>query len=114
MIIFDTLVYNLILIMVMHWMSDFLLQTDKMAINKSTSVKWLSIHAGVYTLPWFLFGWQFALINGIAHWLIDFFTSKWSSYYMKKGQIGNQFNVIGLDQAIHMTILIGTYFWLFV
>ena len=110
-----TIVFLDILLLVwLHWISDFVFQTDNMAMNKSSSIKWLSIHIGVYMIPFFWFGWQFALINGALHWVTDFFTSKWSGYYCKAGKIGLQFKVIGLDQAIHLTCLLGTYYWLFV
>lgn len=112
--IFETLLFNLFLIVGVHWVSDFLLQTDAMAKGKATSIKWLSIHVAIYTLPMFIFGWQFALINGAIHWVVDYFTSKWSSYYNRKGEIGKMFKVIGFDQAIHMVTLLATFFWMFV
>jgi hypothetical protein len=31
-----------------HWFADFFCQTDKMAINKSKSIYWLTIHVFVY------------------------------------------------------------------
>jgi hypothetical protein len=95
-----------------HFFADFVLQNDKMAMNKSTSIKWLSIHVGVYTLIFFIWGWQFALLNGILHWMTDFVTSKISAHFWKKNDMHWFFTVIGCDQAIHMTCLIGTYFWL--
>lgn len=112
--IFETLLFNLFLIIGVHWVSDFVLQTDAMARGKSTSIKWLSIHVAVYTVLLFIFGWQFALINGAVHWVVDFFTSKWSSYLWKKEEVHWFFVVIGLDQAIHMATLLSTFFWMFV
>lgn len=88
-----------------HWVADFIFQTDKMALNKSTSLKWLSSHIGVYTLPLFIFGWKFALINGAAHFATDFCSSRATSYLWKKGDRHNFFVVIGLDQALHLTVL---------
>jgi hypothetical protein len=76
-----------------------------MAQGKSSSLKWLSIHATVYTLPLMLFGWQFALINGICHWGVDFITSRITKHLWEKKDVHNFFVVIGLDQAIHLTIL---------
>lgn len=95
-----------------HWFGDFILQTDKMAINKSTSFRWLTSHVTVYTLPLFLFGWKFALLNGAAHFIVDFFTSRATSYLWQKGDRHNFFVVIGLDQALHMTCLIASFYLL--
>lgn len=101
---------NSILILVwMHWFSDFITQTDAMAKNKSKSMKWLSLHIAVYTIPFLIFGWKFAVFNGLAHWVVDFFTSRWTSKLWAKGQVHNFFVVIGFDQAIHLTTLFLSY-----
>jgi hypothetical protein len=89
-----------------HWVADFVLQTDQMAQNKSKSNRWLSIHIIVYSLPWFIFGWKFALVNAAAHWLIDWVTSRITSQLWAKKDVHNFFVVIGFDQAAHLTILI--------
>lgn len=88
-----------------HFLADFVMQTNEMAQNKSTSLRWLTIHICVYTTFFVAFGWQFALINGAAHWIVDFFTSKATSYLWKKKEVHYFFVVIGFDQALHLTIL---------
>ena len=91
-----------------HWIADFIFQTDKMAINKSTSWKWLSSHIAAYTTFLLIFGWQFALINGAAHFVTDAITSRITSCLWKKGDRHNFFVVIGADQALHLTVLLLT------
>lgn len=108
----------IIIQLLIHWIADFYFQTDKMAINKSTSMKWLTYHVLTYTgifiilnnyiilsnisiLFWILF-------NGASHWIIDFFTSKITSYFWKKEDRHNFFVTIGFDQFLHVSILIIT------
>lgn len=104
-----------IAILFAHWVGDFLFQTNNMALNKHKSLKWLSIHAVAYSVPIVLcglvfFSWQFALhyalINGVLHWVTDFFTSRLSSRYKENRRIF--FAVIGFDQFIHAACLLGS------
>lgn len=100
---------TILLILWTHWVSDFVLQSDTMAKNKSSSVKWLSAHVVVYSVPFLvIFGWKYAVINGILHWIVDFFTSKATTYLWQKEQRHWFFVVVGLDQAIHATCLLMT------
>lgn len=100
---------TLLSILITHFIADFVLQSDKMAINKSTSISWLTVHIATYSISMMLiFGWKYALVNGLLHWAIDFGTSKWTSYLWKKGDRHNFFVVIGLDQLLHATCLILT------
>jgi len=104
----------LIIIILLHWLSDFYLQSDDMAQNKSTSNKWLTIHIGVYMIPfWCFFGWKYALLNGALHWITDWCSSRGSKYFWEKGDTHNFFVVVGADQAVHYLCLILTYVWLF-
>lgn len=99
----------ILLVAWVHWFSDFVLQSDAMAKNKSSSVKWLSVHVATYSVPFLLiFGWKYAIINGILHWIVDFFTSKATAYLWKKEERHWFFVVIGFDQALHLTCLLMT------
>lgn len=95
-----------------HFICDFLLQSDKMATNKSSSNRWLGLHVAAYSVPFLWFGWRFALVNGVAHFLIDWLTSRGTSWLWKQEERHWFFTMIGFDQAIHMTTLALTYQWL--
>lgn len=124
------MIWTIVGILTMHFIADFLCQTRTMARNKSTSIKWLSIHVLVYTfvmaLAFFvvgefkginynatlLLGLYYIVINGAAHWLTDFVTSKISGYFYKKGNEWAFFGIIGLDQLIHAATLLLTYHYI--
>lgn len=103
-----------------HFIADFIFQSDSMAKNKSSSNEWLLKHILTYSAFLFAFfavdGWKFniinaslfALVNGVAHLITDYFTSRWSKGLWEKGQVHNFFVVIGFDQAIHLSILVAT------
>lgn len=98
-----------IVLIIIHFFADFFCQTDEMAMNKSKSNYWLSIHVGVYTVilalglfiwllvntmqsPWSFFAirWDmiiyFILLNSALHWITDFFTSKCTSFLYQKAE----------------------------
>jgi len=99
---------DVLIIIWLHFFSDFILQTDKMAINKSKSNKWLLMHTSIYSLPFLWFGWLFALVTFISHTVTDYFTSRICSKLWQKEERHWFFVIIGLDQAIHFTCLILT------
>jgi uncharacterized membrane protein YvlD (DUF360 family) len=97
---------NIILtIVILHFISDFLFQNDKMALNKSKSWKWLGIHSVVYTVLFIFINPLYALINGICHFIIDAITSRITSYLWQKEERHWFFVVIGFDQMLHMSTL---------
>ena len=98
----------LLAIFAAHFIADFVLQSDWMAINKSTRMVPLFVHISVYTSVMMIFGWKFALANGAAHLVTDFFTSRGSSFFYKRKQNHWFFVVIGFDQLVHQVTLILT------
>lgn len=106
-----------------HWVGDFVLQSDWMAKNKSKNILALSSHVFVYTTYLFITSlllfndykaWViFTLINGGLHFIIDFVTSIITSYYWSKGDTHNFFVMVGFDQYIHTSCLLISFYWLY-
>lgn len=97
-----------------HFVGDFILQTREMALNKSTSNKWLTHHVFVYSLPFlFLFGLHFALITFALHFAVDFVSSRFNSKFWAEEDYRNFFICVGFDQFLHMVSLVWTYHLLY-
>jgi hypothetical protein len=103
------MIYDILTLVWLHFIADFLLQTDKVAIGKSKSNKVLAYHCAIYAIPLLWFGPLFAGINGVLHFLTDWITSRWCSKLYREEKRHWFFVVIGLDQALHLTALILTY-----
>jgi hypothetical protein len=92
-----------------HLIADFFLQSDWMAINKSTRWDALMLHVGVYALCFLPFGFLFACATFLFHFGTDAITSRITSYLWGKQQRHWFFVVIGIDQFIHYVTLLWTY-----
>lgn len=114
--------YQILLILFIHWIADFVLQTKSMGTLKSSSLYWLTLHVITYTTVWFIagriFGFglipviKFSIVTFIIHWITDFFTSRWTKSLRENEKYYNFlgfFTVIGLDQWLHYVQLILTY-----
>ena len=104
-----TMILSLIWI---HFVADFIMQSDRVALNKSRSNLILLQHVAIYGAFLLPFGLVFALINAGLHFVTDYCTSRATSALWKRNQRHWFFVVIGLDQAIHMTCLFASYVWL--
>ena len=107
--IWEVLQHPLVILIWMHFIADFVFQTDKVAINKSKCNKTLLWHVSLYSIPFFWFGGAFAVTNAIAHFLTDFVTARATSWLWQNEQRHWFFVVVGFDQAIHVTTLFVTY-----
>lgn len=119
---------SVVVLIWVHWIGDFVLQLDRMALNKSKCQSALFEHIYYYSSALFIGGLiifqfdfvkagLFAVVNGILHYYTDYVTSRWTSKLKQQGKMGSDkfpnfgfFAVIGLDQAIHMTCLFVTYY----
>ena len=104
--------YTMLALIWLHFLADFLLQSNQMSIRKSSSFKWLCLHTTIYAAPFLVFGWQFAVITLVAHTTIDFVTSKINKHLWQNKKLHWFFTTIGADQALHLTQLYLTYLWL--
>ena len=105
-----TLTVMLVLVW-LHFIADFVLQSDRVAVAKSSDNIVLAAHVFIYSLPFIWCGWQFVAVNAVAHFITDYVTSRITSrLWLKKRHWF--FVVIGADQAIHLSTLFATYAWL--
>ena len=115
--------YQMIMsIIAIHWIGDFVLQSDWQAKNKSKSNLALLLHVTIYTVCLAVFGLVFftnaswviywILGNGIAHFAVDYVTSRINTYLWNKGRVHDFFVMVGFDQLIHYTCLFGSFFYL--
>jgi hypothetical protein len=126
---------NLITIFVVlltHWVADFILQTDKQAKGKSKNWSDLLEHTSTYGIVWIfvsclLIGYitksqptqwyvihalLFGLITFICHTLTDYFTSRLNAKLWAKGDTHNFFVSVGFDQVLHYVQLFLTLYFL--
>lgn len=117
-----------LMLLAVHWLANFVLQTHWQAQNKSKNNVALVTHVGVYTTAlliavplifpgdltdhvsrWF----AFLAMNGILHFATDYFTSRATSKLYAKQDWHNFFVVVGFDQLIHQVTLAGTMILIF-
>jgi len=107
-------------IIAVHWIADFVLQTDWQAKNKSSNNKALFAHVTSYTVALYVYAiiflpvevvylWTFS--NSLLHLITDYFTSRINTYLWSKGRVHDFFVSVGFDQVIHYACLFGTLFY---
>ena len=103
------------LVLLLHFVGDFLCQTRQMANNKSSNNYWLAAHVTVYSFVLFLgliyfFDIRnlilFVIANFFLHFITDKITSQFTSYFYKKNNLYGFFSIVGFDQFIHNSTLI--------
>lgn len=115
---------HIIVILIGHFVADFLFQNSWMAKNKSQNNFPLFVHGLTYGLVLTLIVYsfiptisfttaiEFGVVSAILHFVVDYFTSKITSWQYKKGYMGSNaipnigfFSTIGFDQLIHNIML---------
>lgn len=66
----------LMLLVWVHWFADFILQSDEIALAKSSDNQALSLHVALYSLCFLWAGLTFALVNMVLHFITDWCTSR--------------------------------------
>ena len=115
-------------ILIIHWIADFVLQTDKQAKGKSKNWGDLLSHTLSYSMVWLTVGTWFVLftlatytpwnltkfifITFVAHTITDYFTSRLNSRLWAEGKVHYFFVSIGFDQVLHYVQLFTTYYYL--
>lgn len=118
-------------LILLHFIGDFILQSNWMALGKSKSIPPLTFHVLVYSLVFLPFyGFHFWIVTFYLHWIVDFITSRitsklwfidlfptsckpedadpnWSTYYahIRENKRHWFFVMIGFDQLIHYVCL---------
>lgn len=122
-------IFILVTILFIHWIADFVFQTDKMAKGKSKNWSDLLAHTVTYSACWIPFSFfafylqfpyfgmihsssgfiMFPLITFVIHTATDYITSRINSRLLAKGDTHNFFVCVGFDQILHYLQLILTY-----
>lgn len=112
-------IYEAAAILLLHFVGDFIIQTQWQAANKSTRRDALGWHVFTYILPMLLllafsppleaFG-SWLVCNAGAHLFTDSLTSRRTSANWNNGKPAKAFWVwLGADQLIHAVTLLGTW-----
>lgn len=120
-------------LLTLHYVADFLLQTEWQALNKSHSNHALSAHVFVYAcalwvgLCMYPYGQTsvgdfpaakhvalFALVTFVAHWITDYYTSRLNARLWQRESKRAFFKSLGLDQLLHGAQLVLTAHYLLV
>lgn len=122
-------------ILIIHFIGDFVFQTDTQAKGKSNNWHDLLSHTASYSFIWLIalmiytfptMPWNdslnsettlrlvifFPIITFLAHTTTDYFTSRLNSKLWKEGRIHDFFVSLGFDQNLHFIQLFLTYYLL--
>jgi hypothetical protein len=119
--------YGMLWLLVVHFVADFVLQSDWMAQNKSKRNDALALHVTIYTaclmfgsIPLLIITGHdggpvlglWLLFNGAAHFATDYITSRINSRLWAAKRVHAFFVGVGADQLIHGLTLGLSLAWL--
>ncbi len=105
-------------LLAIHWIADFIMQSDYFAKNKSSDNTILAMHCLTYIIPFALLGFvipitaEWLLLNFVAHYITDYNTSRLTKKLWEAKEVHWFFVVIGFDQLLHYSVLFASYYWL--
>jgi protein-S-isoprenylcysteine O-methyltransferase Ste14 len=114
------MLYQVLALLGVHYVADFLLQSHWQAQNKSKNSGALMAHvmtylaclvvAGPFVFPQaaVTVGLGWCALNGWLHFCTDWVTSRWTSRLWSEQRWHDFFAAVGLDQLIHYATLLLT------
>jgi hypothetical protein len=109
---------ELLMLLTVHFIADFVLQTDWQAQNKSKNWAALFLHVSVYSIAFFPLalwlldverGTLFVLVTFVLHFFTDAITSRINSRLWAAKRVHGFFVGIGADQLSHAYALALTF-----
>ncbi|MGI9477025.1 MAG: DUF3307 domain-containing protein [Hyphomicrobiaceae bacterium] len=114
-------IWQLVVLLITHWVGDFVFQTTWMAIGKSHRLDALAAHVLTYSVilsgaAVLIFGTTgiaaaFVGCNAALHFVTDFLTSKASAALHARQNMRGFYIVLGFDQLLHHIALAATLAW---
>jgi len=112
-----------VVIFLLHVFAGFFLQSNRISKLKRENKRYLLEHVGMYTLVFIVLspillgltilqGLIYSLINGVFHYVVDYFTGRIKNKYIGKNEVNYNLTVV-MDYTIHLVILVSTYFYLY-
>jgi hypothetical protein len=113
-----------IALLFIHWVGDYLFQSNEMAAKKFQSYRWLTFHVLVYSvvllagvlllIPFNVVPIDripaFVGLNAALHWATDFMTSRLANRVADTPSLF--YPIVGFDQFLHSVALLSTLNWL--
>jgi hypothetical protein len=96
----------------LHIIFDVVLQPDIIAEHKHENNLYLLTHVAIYSSPFLIFGFVYALVNGILHFATDWVGTRIASPLWDQGRYHLYFIARIIDHAIHFSCLFITYYFL--
>lgn len=105
----DTII-TLTYLILLHYFADFIFQPNKILLYRDNDSVVIISHCIYYPIPFLLFGIQFAVGVGAAHFLVDLVALNLTKKYWSDKNMKIIFKLFGLDQILHILTLIALYY----